>query len=303
MAVIKTSFDAAKHLEKQGWKGKGTALKNGHATRPLAVVQKKTLSGIGKDRDEAVPFWDHIFAATAANLLIPSAPSSPASGSTSKWATLAPATASGTSQSASSSSSPVPPKQRLSIGTQTRVSREMARRQLYSRFLRGKVYIPDEEVEIKEDEEEWSKSKATEVKVVVEGGVAGPNKAGDKAEKKDKKSKRKENEAIKEKRSSRRAEKKDKEAKDAKKSEEKDKGKQKEERGEEVKGKKGKKEKEKKMEDKESNTQKAGEGKERKRKSKSVDEIVDGAGRNKKKRKAREGDELDETRKQTKSKG
>lgn len=34
------------------------ALKNGHATRPLAVVQKKTLSGIGKDRDEAVPFWD-----------------------------------------------------------------------------------------------------------------------------------------------------------------------------------------------------------------------------------------------------
>jgi nucleolar protein TMA23 len=27
-------------------------------TRPIAVVQKKTLSGVGKDRDEAVPFWD-----------------------------------------------------------------------------------------------------------------------------------------------------------------------------------------------------------------------------------------------------
>jgi hypothetical protein len=35
-----------------------SALKQGHATRPLAVVQKKNLSGIGKDRDEAVPFWD-----------------------------------------------------------------------------------------------------------------------------------------------------------------------------------------------------------------------------------------------------
>ena len=34
------------------------ALKHGHSTRPLAVVKKKTLSGIGKDRDEAVPFWD-----------------------------------------------------------------------------------------------------------------------------------------------------------------------------------------------------------------------------------------------------
>lgn len=34
------------------------ALKQGHMTRPIAVVQKKTLSGVGKDRDEAVPFWD-----------------------------------------------------------------------------------------------------------------------------------------------------------------------------------------------------------------------------------------------------
>ncbi|EAL17242.1 hypothetical protein CNBN0690 [Cryptococcus deneoformans B-3501A] len=301
MAVIKTSFDAAKHLEKQGWKGKGTALKNGHATRPLAVVQKKTLSGIGKDRDEAVPFWDHIFAATAANLFIPSAPSSPASGSTSKWATLTPAAASGNSQSASSSSSPAPPKQRLSIGAQTRISREMARRQLYSRFLRGKVFIPDEELEIKESEEEWSKSMATEVKVVVEGGVAGPSKATDKAEKKDKKSRRKEKEETKEKRDARRAEKKAKAAKEIKKSEKKVKGKQKEERGEEVKTKKEKKEQEKKEEDKERNTQEANEGTERKHKRKSVVQIIDGGEREKKKRKGRESD--DETGKWKKCKG
>lgn len=77
-------FNPHDHLVKQGWKGKGTgkwccaetcsaswhcatttmltrlppALKNGHATRPIPVVQKKTLSGIGKDRDESIPFWD-----------------------------------------------------------------------------------------------------------------------------------------------------------------------------------------------------------------------------------------------------
>lgn len=72
-------MDTAEYLTSQGWKGKGTgkwsfsgfgcptssspvtpwpALKHGHVTRPLAVVQKKTLGGVGKDRDEAVPFWD-----------------------------------------------------------------------------------------------------------------------------------------------------------------------------------------------------------------------------------------------------
>jgi hypothetical protein len=35
-----------------------TALQQGHISRPIAVVQKKTMSGVGKDRDEAVPFWD-----------------------------------------------------------------------------------------------------------------------------------------------------------------------------------------------------------------------------------------------------
>jgi len=66
----KMSFSPHDHLVKQGWRGKGTgtqiqtpshshlAFKNGHATRPIPVVQKRTMSGIGKDRDEAIPFWD-----------------------------------------------------------------------------------------------------------------------------------------------------------------------------------------------------------------------------------------------------
>ena len=77
--MTNVKFDPAQHLTKQGWKGTGTgirlhstsplfmvrlksfhtlALKNGHATRPLPVVPKKSLSGIGKDRDQAIPFWD-----------------------------------------------------------------------------------------------------------------------------------------------------------------------------------------------------------------------------------------------------
>ncbi|KAL0240641.1 hypothetical protein I308_106439 [Cryptococcus tetragattii IND107] len=302
MAVTKTSFDAAKHLEKQGWKGKGTALKNGHATRPLAVVQKKTLSGIGKDRDEAVPFWDHIFAATAANLFTPSASSSPAPASSSKWATLTPATISGIPQSGSSSSSPAPPKQRLSISAQTRVSREMARRQLYSRFLRGKVFIPDDEVEIQESEEEWSKSKATEIKAVVERGIDGSSNA-DKSERKGKKSKGDGKEETQEEMNARRAEKKAKGAKEGKKSKKKDKGKQKEEKGEEMKEKKGKKEKEKKEKEKGSKSQKADEENERKRKDKSVDERIDGVEKMKKKKKRKCLESDDEVHKRKTSKG
>ncbi|WVO18612.1 hypothetical protein L204_106331 [Cryptococcus depauperatus] len=170
MAVMKTIFDPAAHLEKQGWKGRGTALKHGHATRPLPVVQKKTLSGIGKDRDAAVPFWDHIFAATAASLFIPSAMPSPTP-STSKWVTMAPASTPG-SKSGSSSSTPqpqIPPK--LSINASTRVSRDLARRQLYSRFLRGKVLLPETEEEVEETEEEWAHSKASFVRSVIEEGA------------------------------------------------------------------------------------------------------------------------------------
>lgn len=87
------------------------------------------------------------------------------------------------------------------------------------------MFIFDEELEIKESEEEWSKSMVIEVKVVVEGGVVGLSKVIDKVEKKDKKSRRKEKEEIKEKRDVRRVEKKVKVVKEIKKSEKKVKGK------------------------------------------------------------------------------
>ena len=52
------NFNGSKYLESYGWKGKGTALREGAITRAPAVAQKRTFAGVGKDRDEAFPFWD-----------------------------------------------------------------------------------------------------------------------------------------------------------------------------------------------------------------------------------------------------
>lgn len=51
-------LDGHSFLVAQGWSGTGSGLRNGAISRPITVAQKKTLSGIGKDRDEAFPFWD-----------------------------------------------------------------------------------------------------------------------------------------------------------------------------------------------------------------------------------------------------
>jgi len=51
-------LDGHAFLVNQGWSGTGTGLREGAISRPIAASQKKNLSGIGKDRDEAFPFWD-----------------------------------------------------------------------------------------------------------------------------------------------------------------------------------------------------------------------------------------------------
>lgn len=57
-------LDTNEYLSKRGWKGKGTALRSGGISKPLAVTAKRTLSGLGKDRDEAFPFWEHVYASS-----------------------------------------------------------------------------------------------------------------------------------------------------------------------------------------------------------------------------------------------
>ncbi|KAJ2966833.1 hypothetical protein NUW54_g13691 [Trametes sanguinea] len=63
-------LDGHTHLVKQGWSGKGTGLRNGAIAKPITVTQKKTLAGIGKDRDEAFPFWDHVFQAASVSIQV-----------------------------------------------------------------------------------------------------------------------------------------------------------------------------------------------------------------------------------------
>ena len=51
-------LDGHAHLVSQGWSGKGSGLRSGAIANPINIVQKKSLAGVGKDRDEAFPFWD-----------------------------------------------------------------------------------------------------------------------------------------------------------------------------------------------------------------------------------------------------
>lgn len=52
------------YLTERGWGGKGTSLdSNGRGLKkPLSIPQKRSLTGIGKDRDRAVEWWDCLFA-------------------------------------------------------------------------------------------------------------------------------------------------------------------------------------------------------------------------------------------------
>ncbi|KAF8842131.1 hypothetical protein BDN67DRAFT_948116 [Paxillus ammoniavirescens] len=148
------------YLTSYGWAGTGTGLRRGAIDKPLAVPPKKNLAGLGKDRDEAFPFWDHLFTAASKAITIKVSsddedadedPSKPTATLSLKRTTTGIISnrppVSGTPASASGTATPdsdVP-----GAGTLTRLSliatakREAARRGLYSRFFRGPVLGPD----------------------------------------------------------------------------------------------------------------------------------------------------------------
>ena len=51
-------LDGHAFLVNHGWSGAGNGLRKGAISTPVAIPQKRNLAGIGKDRDEAFPFWD-----------------------------------------------------------------------------------------------------------------------------------------------------------------------------------------------------------------------------------------------------
>ncbi|KAH9179159.1 hypothetical protein EDB89DRAFT_1925661 [Lactarius sanguifluus] len=161
-------LDGHAFLVNQGWSGAGTGLRNGSISRPISVPQKRTLAGIGKDRDEAFPFWDHLFTVAASAIQIECFSSDDEDGdastrnvhsstldlrqtSTGILSNLPPVVGTPissddiTPDTASGSSTP-----RLSI--MALAKREAARRGLYSRFFRGPVLGPDVQSETVETE-------------------------------------------------------------------------------------------------------------------------------------------------------
>lgn len=151
-------LDGHGYLASYGWSGKGTGLRAGAIDRPLAIPKKRNLAGVGKDRDEAFPFWDHLYSAATKAITIkivddddddddedPNEDSlGPATlqlkrtptGIISNRRPLSGTPASGTSTSDTDT------YPRTSI--MTIAKREAARKGLYSRFFRGPTLAPDD---------------------------------------------------------------------------------------------------------------------------------------------------------------
>ncbi|KAF8895364.1 hypothetical protein BD779DRAFT_1499060 [Infundibulicybe gibba] len=123
-------LDGHSYLVAQGWSGKGTGLRQGAISRPLAIPQKKTLAGLGKDRDEAFPFWDHLFSAASKAIQLKIQSDDDMTG------TLATPSGSATPDEQNEAGF-----SRLSLLATAK--REAARRRLYASFFRGPVLGPD----------------------------------------------------------------------------------------------------------------------------------------------------------------
>ncbi|KAB5589260.1 hypothetical protein CTheo_7297 [Ceratobasidium theobromae] len=144
-------LDGRTHLVRQGWKGTGHPLKTGGRARPVVIAQKKTLGGIGKDRDESFAFWDHLYdvAAKTIKLKIPGDDSPADSDQDGQNFAVLHRTKTGilsnrqptTLPTPSSSKSSSPPPSSSPPSILSLAKKEAARRFLYSRFLRGPVIV------------------------------------------------------------------------------------------------------------------------------------------------------------------
>ncbi|KAI6041395.1 hypothetical protein EDC04DRAFT_3089159 [Pisolithus marmoratus] len=151
-------LDGYTYLTSYGWTGKGTGLRNGAIEKPISIPQKRNLAGVGKDRDEAFPFWDHLFAVASKAITIKvvsddddnendedlpkNEPLDIKRTSTGIISNRRPVTGTPSSESASGTATPdlyVGPKLSLIAAAK----REAVKRGLYSRFFRGPVLGPD----------------------------------------------------------------------------------------------------------------------------------------------------------------
>ncbi|KAF9483452.1 hypothetical protein BDN70DRAFT_873728 [Pholiota conissans] len=146
-------LDGHSYLVSQGWGGKGTGLREGAISRPIAISQKKNLAGLGKDRDEAFPFWDHLFSAAAKSIVVKClSDDEDASESSSSNEVAITRTSTGIlsnrrplegTPATSGSSTPNTSSTNSSLSLIAIAKRDAARRGLYSRFFKGPVLGPE----------------------------------------------------------------------------------------------------------------------------------------------------------------
>merc|ERR1712230_97565 len=65
MGATIMGFSSAQYLHGLGWRGEGTGLRKGALAKPITVAQKKTLAGVGKDRDTSFAWWEMLFHSVA----------------------------------------------------------------------------------------------------------------------------------------------------------------------------------------------------------------------------------------------
>ncbi|KAJ3987896.1 hypothetical protein F5890DRAFT_1494665 [Lentinula detonsa] len=148
-------LDGHSFLVAQGWSGKGNGLRKGAIAKPITVNQKKTLAGLGKDRDEAFPFWDHLFSAASQAITV-KIDDSDASDTDEIHSSVAPVLRRTTTGilsnrrpvdvvpgSTSGASTPDSSSSELRMSLIAIAKREAAKRNLYSRFYRGAVLAPE----------------------------------------------------------------------------------------------------------------------------------------------------------------
>jgi len=156
------------YLTSYGWTGSGTGLRKGAIDKPLAIPPKKNINGLGKDRDEAFPFWDHLFTVASKAITIKLSnddedtdddeskvpregdPDTDANYFSSSDPLRRTTTgilsnrrpAPGTPATTSGSTTPDPAARPSLLAT---AKREAAKRGLYAHFFRGPVLGPDDE--------------------------------------------------------------------------------------------------------------------------------------------------------------
>ncbi|KDE06342.1 hypothetical protein MVLG_03379 [Microbotryum lychnidis-dioicae p1A1 Lamole] len=157
----KTTFSPHIYLQSQGWTpGQPLTSAPNARARPITIVHKMTLSGLGKDRDRSYNWWEVVFEGLAGKVkkehdrtstgLISPLPPRPQPSALDSHYQSTPSTSTSTSTGTSTGGGGG-----LNWEAMGHAKMEIARRQLYASFLRGTVIgstVGEEEVVVKKEE-------------------------------------------------------------------------------------------------------------------------------------------------------